>query len=182
VGWLHANKGNWNGEQILARAYVEQCMTPIKVPIMAFRRTARPDEVLSRVTYGLVWRGRCSDNGGLLWHMSGNGGQFCAVLAEHGIVLTKINGIWRNNQPFLGLGKSARSRQTPSPGARVQVVMRSGQQPDIYRVQLLRPPVQQFVTVIFPSKPAQPPRTFKNRLDSAVRQEWHSIRYGIPKR
>ena len=58
--------------------------------------------MLSRLTYGLAWRGRYSGKGRLVRYMSGNGGQCCAVLPEFGIVLTKPNLYWLIAAEVLG--------------------------------------------------------------------------------
>lgn len=103
VGWLYLNGGNWNGEQLLPAAFVAECFAPIKVPIMAFRRNSKPDELAVGTDYGLAWRARLSKNGTRVWFMSGNGGQVCVVLPEQRIVFVKINGIAKENRPFIGM-------------------------------------------------------------------------------
>jgi hypothetical protein len=44
------------------------------------------------------------DDAGVLWHMSGNGGQFCAVIPELRLVFVKINGYSEQYKPYRGIG------------------------------------------------------------------------------
>ncbi len=92
VGWLHLNRGYWKGDEILAPEYVAKSMTPITV-------ANREKEV----NYGLAWRAGKTEDGRLYWYMSGNGGQFCVVLPELNVVMTKINRIGKDYQPFTGI-------------------------------------------------------------------------------
>jgi CubicO group peptidase (beta-lactamase class C family) len=100
IGWLYLNSGRWKTEQILLKNYVKQSLTPVSVPVMQFRRGADSSEVLKKFAYGFLWWGYYTKSGKLIWYMSGNGRQFCLLLPEENIVLTKINAIGDNPQPF----------------------------------------------------------------------------------
>lgn len=100
VGYLYLNNGKWKGKQILPAEYTKEARTPIAIPVMDMSPNASPDKQ-SSAKYGFAWRGRPMDQGKILWHMSGNGGQFCVVIPEYDLVITKINGIAQ--QPFTGI-------------------------------------------------------------------------------
>jgi CubicO group peptidase (beta-lactamase class C family) len=103
IGWLFLNKGNWNGDQIINAQYVADCRTPLDIPVMVSSGN-RPVVVDTKSTYGYGWRGTRVDDAGVLWHMSGNGGQFCAVIPELRLVFVKINGYSEQYKPYRGIG------------------------------------------------------------------------------
>jgi CubicO group peptidase (beta-lactamase class C family) len=103
LGWLHLNQGRWEREQLLSTAYISESMTPVAVPVLEWRRQAPENRDMSKHTYGYAWRGRYTADGRLYWYMSGHGGQFCVLLPEHGIVMTKMNRIGADYQPFVGM-------------------------------------------------------------------------------
>jgi len=94
VGWLCLNDGRWSGQQILPHDYMRQIRKPIPQPVFPFRKVTVPGQApqdLSRLSYGMSWWGYNMESHPTIWYMSGHGKQFCAVLPEHGIVMTKIN-------------------------------------------------------------------------------------------
>jgi len=104
VGWLYANKGRWKGTQLISPGYVDSSWTPLKVPVLQFSRPPKSmSDTLVDKTYGYGWRAIYADSGELIWYMSGNGGQFCAVVPSKGIVLAKINGYSKAYQPYVGI-------------------------------------------------------------------------------
>lgn len=102
LGLLFLNNGLWKEEQILPYDYVVESRTPIPIPVMDLSPGA-PSDRKSSSTYGLAWRGRPSGNDRILWHMSGNGGQFCVVMPEYNLVMTKINSY--KKKPYTDIGK-----------------------------------------------------------------------------
>ncbi len=102
VGLLFLNKGYWKGREILPHDFVTESRTPIPIPVMDTSPEAPPGRE-SGSKYGLAWRGRPSGNDKILWHMSGNGGQFCVVIPEYNLVMTKINSYKKT--PYTEIGK-----------------------------------------------------------------------------
>lgn len=98
LGYLYLNNGKWKRKQLLAPKYVKESTKPITVPVMS---TNPSDSRPTNSKYGLAWRGRVDDQGEILWHMSGNGGQFCVVMPENDLVMTKINSY--KETPFTGI-------------------------------------------------------------------------------
>ncbi len=78
IGYLYLNRGKWKGRQLLSEDYVDETFTEIPFQI---------DET-DQSGYGLGW---WTGKGTNVWSMLGNGGQFCMVLPEYNIVMTKIN-------------------------------------------------------------------------------------------
>ena len=91
LGYLYLQKGKWKKKQLLSPEYVKESRMPISIPVMDMNPDASPDQQLPNMTYGLTWRGRLNEQGETLWYMSGNGGQFCVVMPEYDLVMTKIN-------------------------------------------------------------------------------------------
>jgi len=114
VGWLYVNKGNWNGHQILSPAYVDASLTPLEVPVMQYIRPPGSPVDTTRITYGYGWRGAYTDSRKLIWYMSGNGGQFCVILPQEGIVFAKINQYNTKSHPYKSIGLGAFESQLPS--------------------------------------------------------------------
>lgn len=77
VGWLFLNDGNWNGEQLIPLDFAKECRRHV------------PDRKY------LAWRTVPVPGQNDWWFMSGSGGQFCVLIPEHNIVLSKIND-WPN--------------------------------------------------------------------------------------
>ncbi len=102
IGWLYLNKGNWDGEQIINAKYVADCRTPLDIPVMVSRGN-QPVVVDTVNTYGYGWRGTRVNDSDVLWYMSGNGGQFCAVIPELQIVFVKLNGFSEKYRPYRGM-------------------------------------------------------------------------------
>lgn len=90
VGYLYLNNGKWKGEQLLPAEYTKEARRPIPIPVMDKNPDADPDQRWNG-EYGLGWRGMPCAEGKTLWYMSGNGGQFCVVIPEYELVMTKIN-------------------------------------------------------------------------------------------
>lgn len=103
IGYLYLHKGNWNGKQIVSAKYVKYSMTPISIPLMISRPNQPLEEDLNN-TYGYGWRGIKIAESDILWHASGNGGQFCAIVPEKNVVFVKINGYQEKYKPYRGLG------------------------------------------------------------------------------
>jgi len=102
VGWLYLNNGYWNGERIVDSKYVADSRKPLDIPVMISRgnHPVVPDQ---NSTYGYGWRGLwMNDRKDVFWYMSGNGGQFCAVVPEHRLVFVKINGYSDSYKPYRG--------------------------------------------------------------------------------
>ncbi len=94
LGWLYLNDGRWKDEQLLPRDYAIEARTPVSAPVFDHRSPARQQAAsrdFSDDTYGFTWRGRRFGGDPRIWHMSGNGGQFCAIIPEHRLVMVKIN-------------------------------------------------------------------------------------------
>jgi len=108
MGLLYLAKGRWRDGQLLPAAYVKECFTEIPFGINRWRRGAwlkrqpQPKNALAKMGYGLGW---WTDKGSNVWAMSGHGGQFCMVLPDHGVVMTKVND-WRI-RPFIGRSQFA---------------------------------------------------------------------------
>jgi len=102
IGWLFANNGMWKENKILSHDYVVESRTPIPIPVMDASPDA-PAGKVSRSKYGLAWRGRPADDNRILWYMSGNGGQFCVVMPEYNLVVTKINSY--EKKPYTDIGE-----------------------------------------------------------------------------
>lgn len=100
VGYLYLNDGQWKGEQLIPYEYAKECRIPISIPVMDMNPNASSDKQ-SKSKYGLAWRGIPNDQGNTLWYMSGNGGQFCVVMPEYNLVMTKINSYQR--KPYTGI-------------------------------------------------------------------------------
>jgi CubicO group peptidase (beta-lactamase class C family) len=103
IGWLYLNNGNWNGKQIINAQYVADSRTRLDIPVMVSRGN-QPVVVDTGNTYGYGWRGTFVSDSRVLWHMSGNGGQFCAVIPELNMVFVKINGYSEKYKPYRGIG------------------------------------------------------------------------------
>lgn len=101
VGYLYLHDGSWDGEQLLPRGYAAACRKPVSLPVLEWSADPPPERDMTLQTYGLGWRGRRSGDGRILWHMSGNGGQFCVVMPERGLVMTKVNRY--DKTPHIGL-------------------------------------------------------------------------------
>lgn len=101
-GYLYLHKGKWEDRQIVSGEYIENSLSPIRIPLMI----SRPNQEVSidsKNTYGYGFRGiKLSDNK-ILWYASGNGGQFCAIIPEDNIVFVKINGYTAKYKPYRGL-------------------------------------------------------------------------------
>lgn len=102
VGYLYLNEGNWDGRQLLPAAFTREARRAIPIPVMDMAPDASPDK-RSNAKYGFGWRGKISKNGKELWYMSGNGGQFCIVLPELNLVMTKINSY--KEKPYTGIDR-----------------------------------------------------------------------------
>ncbi len=102
VGYLYLNNGKWKGEQILPSEYTSEARMPIPIPVMSTSPDALPDQ-RSGSKYGLTWRGKPGEGGKTLWYMSGNGGQFCVVIPEYNLVMTKINSY--QQKPYTEIGQ-----------------------------------------------------------------------------
>lgn len=100
VGYLYLHDGKWKRNQLIPAEYAREARMPIPIPVMDMSPDA-PASKESTNKYGLAWRGRPFDNGRTLWYMSGNGGQFCVVIPEYDLVMTKINSYSR--QPQMGI-------------------------------------------------------------------------------
>jgi CubicO group peptidase (beta-lactamase class C family) len=107
VGHLYLNNGRWKDKQLLDEAYVKESFTDIPLKINIWRtgkwqqQQPQTEEGLSKTGYGLGWwtdRGRDIE----VWAMGGHGGQFCLVMPEYGVVMTKVND-WRK-KPFISRG------------------------------------------------------------------------------
>jgi len=104
IGYLYLNKGRWENHQILTEEFVKESFTNISLKINIWRRGSwfekqpQTEEGQAQLGYGLGWwTERNSDI--KAWNMGGNGGQFCMVLPDDGIVMTKINGY--HKLPFI---------------------------------------------------------------------------------
>ena len=100
LGYLYLNNGKWKRKQLLSPEYVKESTTPVAVPVMS---TNPSNSRQTDAKYGLTWRGRANDQGEILWYMSGNGGQFCVVMPEDNLVMTKINSY--KETPFTGVDR-----------------------------------------------------------------------------
>jgi len=104
VGHLYLNNGRWKDKQILPDSFVKETFTDIPLKINIWRtgswqkRQPQTEESLATTGYGLGW---WTDRGSeiAVWAMGGHGGQFCLVMPEYGVVMTKQND-WRQ-QPFI---------------------------------------------------------------------------------
>ncbi len=118
VGWLCANRGAWNGVQLLPADYLAASVTPIPQPVMEYRTEARyratepggppfdPKRERPGLTYGFSWwatRQTVSGRAQWMWGMGGNYGQTCMVWPERGLVLVKVNA--PRTPPFIGSGQ-----------------------------------------------------------------------------
>lgn len=101
IGYLYMNEGNWKGQQLVSKQYIRETLTPIDIPLMISRPNQTVREDVNN-TYGYGWRGIKHERN-VLWYASGNGGQFCAIIPEKGLVLVKINGYSEKYRPFRGL-------------------------------------------------------------------------------
>ncbi len=111
VGYLYLNNGKWEDRQLLSCEYVRETFTPIDLKINEYslrhmakidpEKNAKRVEALSKLRYGLGWwTGKAGFYNG--WAMSGNGGQFCLIIPEYNLVMTKINNY--NVKPYVGIG------------------------------------------------------------------------------
>lgn len=95
VGWLCLNDGWWNGRQLLSEDYMREARMAIPQPLFPYRNESKhagkPPQDMSQSRYGLSWRGYSYNSDQTLWYMAGHGKQFCVVLPELGIVMTKLN-------------------------------------------------------------------------------------------
>ncbi|MCI0921425.1 serine hydrolase domain-containing protein [Sphingobacterium rhinopitheci] len=106
LGWLFVQKGKWKNKQIITPEFVNETFTPITQPIYNFRKKSQQMEVMDwSTTYGLAWWGIRAKNDKTLWYMSGNGGQFCVVIPDEGIVFCKINGYSDQYLPYIRIDK-----------------------------------------------------------------------------
>lgn len=78
VGYLFLNKGRWKDRQAISEEYIEKTFTEIPFQVGA------ADEI----GYGLAWWHYGGVN---IWSIIGHGGQFCLVIPDYNIVMTKIN-------------------------------------------------------------------------------------------
>lgn len=103
LGYLYLNNGKWKNEQLLTSEYTKESRIPVSIPVMS---TNPSNNQPTNAKYGLAWRGGINDKGGILWYMSGNGGQFCVVMPENDLVMTKINSY--EQTPFIGIDQFER--------------------------------------------------------------------------
>ncbi|MCI0921420.1 serine hydrolase domain-containing protein [Sphingobacterium rhinopitheci] len=99
IGLLYLQNGKWEDKQIISQKYIQESLTPISIPLMV----SRPNQdvrIDSNNTYGYGWRAKKSPNGAYIWHMSGNGGQFCVLIPEKNMVFVKINGYSEKYKPY----------------------------------------------------------------------------------
>ena len=101
IGYLYLNNGKWKGEQLLSAEYAQESRMPIPIPVMSTNPDASPGQQ-SKMKYGLTWRGRPNEDGKTLWYKSGNGGQFCVVIPEYNLVMTKINSYKQKSYTEIG--------------------------------------------------------------------------------
>jgi CubicO group peptidase (beta-lactamase class C family) len=104
IGLLYLNKGMWKDKRVLAEEFVKESLTDIPFEVKEWRlgkwfeNQPRTQKYLMNVGYGLSWwttRGAETE----VWNMGGNGGQFCLLIPEYGVVMTKINGYAK--RPFI---------------------------------------------------------------------------------
>lgn len=101
VGYLYLNNGKWKDKQILPESFVKESFTDIPFKINPWS-TNQSEEGLAEIGYGLGWwtqRGSTFN----IWYMSGYGSQFCLVLPDYGVVMTKLND-WRRIPGYQSIG------------------------------------------------------------------------------
>lgn len=91
LGYLYLNNGKWKNKQLISAEYAKEARTSVPFPVMNMRPDASAKQQSKNTDYGFAWRGRVNNQNKTLWYMSGNGGQFCVVLPEYDLVMTKIN-------------------------------------------------------------------------------------------
>lgn len=88
IGHLYLTEGKWRDKQILPREFVRESLADIPYKINPW--FGQSEERLKVTGYGLSWwTTRGSDSN--VWWMGGRGRQFCMVLPDYGIVMTKLN-------------------------------------------------------------------------------------------
>jgi len=94
VGHLYLTNGKWKDKRILLESFVKESFTDIPFKINPwFTSHPQSETRLAKTGYGLGW---WTDRGSDLkvWAMQGYGMQFCIVLPDYGVVMTKLND-WR---------------------------------------------------------------------------------------
>jgi CubicO group peptidase (beta-lactamase class C family) len=106
VGYLYLNKGMWNNRRILPEWYIEETFTDIPFEMNPWFAPplSQSEERLSVQEYGLGWWRLKLSSDITVWYMGGHGQQFCVVLPEYNIVMTKVND-WDGQEDNHGLAE-----------------------------------------------------------------------------
>ncbi len=98
VGHLYLQKGAWAGERILSEEFVEQSLTAN--PVAASKRQeVGEDGLILTGGYGFKWRQHEVDSI-TTWGMHGYGCQFCVIVPEYNVVMTKLSD-WRDKNTWI---------------------------------------------------------------------------------
>jgi len=115
--YLFANRGNWNGTQVLSQSFVDATLTNFVDGTPSYRVHSGESHYGDydymgddRYGYGLGWWKRMSPSNTNIWCMSGLGNQFACIWPEEKIMIIKLNGYIANptsNWDFLGTDLAA---------------------------------------------------------------------------
>ena len=99
IGHLYLQQGVWVGKRIVSEAYVAQSLTPCPIPVGP-RTAVGKDGLVLTGGYGYNWRQHEYD-GVTTWGMHGYGQQFCVIIPEFNVVMTKLSD-WRDKSTWIG--------------------------------------------------------------------------------
>ncbi len=99
IGHLYLQKGAWDGKIIISQDFVAQSLTANPIP-SSERREVGEDGLILTGGYGFAWR-QHECEGVITWGMHGYGDQFCVIIPEHNVVMTKLSD-WRDKSTWIG--------------------------------------------------------------------------------
>ncbi|NLE36925.1 MAG: serine hydrolase [Pirellulaceae bacterium] len=99
VGHLYLQKGLWKDNRIISEKFVKESLTPCGIPTGP-RQEVGDDGLILTGGYGFKWRQHEYD-GVTTWGMHGYGQQFCVIIPEYDVVMTKLSN-WRDKSTWIG--------------------------------------------------------------------------------
>jgi CubicO group peptidase (beta-lactamase class C family) len=99
IGHLYLQKGVWDGQTILSKDYVAESLTANPIRVGEPKKVGENGLILTG-GYGFAWR-QHEYNGVVTWGMHGYGHQFCVIIPEYNVVMTKLSN-WHDRSTWIG--------------------------------------------------------------------------------
>lgn len=99
IGHLYLQKGVWDGQTIVSPDFVAQSLTAGPISTNEPREVGDNGLILTG-GYGFAWR-QHEYNGVLTWGMHGYGHQFCVIIPQYNVVMTKLSA-WQDQSTWIG--------------------------------------------------------------------------------